>query len=76
MKVATVEGQQLGEIDAVIPMARRTNVIQIGELLIPAVSEFVKDIDLEATGTDDLGEADSRDDRIAVLDRNAKIPGA
>jgi 16S rRNA processing protein RimM len=46
LKVVTVEGQELGEIDDVIPMPAH-DVIQIGELLIPAVHEFVKDIDFD-----------------------------
>jgi 16S rRNA processing protein RimM len=47
MKVITIEGQELGEVDAVITMPAH-DVIQIGELLIPAVREFVKDIDFES----------------------------
>lgn len=46
MKVVTVEGQELGEVDNVLQMPAH-DVIQIGELLIPAVHEFVKDIDFE-----------------------------
>jgi 16S rRNA processing protein RimM len=47
MKVVTVDGLSLGEIDEVIAMPAH-DVIQIGELLIPAVAEFVKDIDFDA----------------------------
>jgi 16S rRNA processing protein RimM len=47
LKVVTVEGRELGEVDDVIPMPAH-DVIQIGELLIPAVREFVKDIDFDA----------------------------
>ncbi len=47
LNVVTVEGQELGTIDDVIPMPAH-DVIQIGELLIPAIREFVKDIDFDA----------------------------
>jgi 16S rRNA processing protein RimM len=46
LKVVTVEGQELGEVDDVIPMPAH-DVIQVGELLIPAVKEFVTDIDFD-----------------------------
>ncbi|MDR3692494.1 MAG: ribosome maturation factor RimM [Fimbriimonas sp.] len=45
--VTTVDGILLGKIDDVVTMPAH-DVIQIGELLIPAVKEFVKDVDLEA----------------------------
>ena len=47
LKVVTNEGRELGEIDDVIPMPAH-DVIQIGELLIPAVKEFIKDIDFDS----------------------------
>ena len=47
LEVVTVEGQELGVVDDVIPMPAH-DVIQVGELLIPAVREFVKDIDFDA----------------------------
>lgn len=46
LKVVTVEGRELGEIDDIIPMPAH-DVIQIGSLLIPAVREFVKDVDFD-----------------------------
>ena len=47
MKVVTTEGRELGEVDDVLDMPAH-DVLQIGELLIPAVKEFVTDIDLDA----------------------------
>lgn len=47
LRVITTDGLELGEIDDVISMPAH-DVIQIGELLIPAVLEFVKDVDLDA----------------------------
>jgi len=44
--VVTVDGRELGVVDDIIPMPAH-DVIQIGELLIPAVREFVKDIDFD-----------------------------
>jgi len=46
LTVTTVEGQELGVIDDVIAMPAH-DVIQIGELLIPAVLEFIKDVDFD-----------------------------
>ena len=46
LKVVTDEGQELGEVDDVLEMPAH-DVLKIGELLIPAVKEFVKDIDLD-----------------------------
>jgi len=46
LKVITVEGKELGEVDDVIPMPAH-DVIQVGTLLIPAVREFVKEIDFD-----------------------------
>jgi 16S rRNA processing protein RimM len=45
LKVTTVEGKALGVIDDVLPMPAH-DVIKIGDLLIPAVAEFVKEVDL------------------------------
>jgi 16S rRNA processing protein RimM len=47
MKVVTVEGEELGEVDDVLPMPAH-DVLQVGEILIPAVKEFVKMIDFDA----------------------------
>jgi 16S rRNA processing protein RimM len=47
LQVVTVEGTELGEVDDVLPLPAH-DVLQIGELMIPAVKEFVKDVDLEA----------------------------
>ena len=47
LKVVTVEGRELGKVTDVIPMPAH-DVIQVGELLIPAVVEFVTDVDLDA----------------------------
>jgi len=47
LKVTTIEGQELGSIEDVIAMPAH-DVIKIGELLIPAVGEFIKGIDLKA----------------------------
>ena len=46
LKVVTTDGQALGVIDEIMPMPAH-DVIKIGELLIPAVKEFVKDIDFD-----------------------------
>ena len=46
LKVTTVDGIELGVIDDIIAMPAH-DVIKIGELLIPAVQEFVKDVDLD-----------------------------
>ena len=46
LKVVTDEGQELGEVDDVLEMPAH-DVLKIGELLIPAVKEFVQDIDLD-----------------------------
>ena len=47
LKVTTTDGIELGVIDDIVAMPAH-DVIKIGELLIPAVEEFVKEIDLEA----------------------------
>ena len=47
LRVVTVEGQELGVVDQVMPMPAH-DVIVVGALMIPAVAEFVTDIDLEA----------------------------
>lgn len=46
LRVFTVEGEELGEVDDVIDMPAH-EVLQIGEILVPFVSEFVKDVDLD-----------------------------
>jgi 16S rRNA processing protein RimM len=46
LRVVTVEGHELGEVDNVLDMPAH-DVLQVREVLIPAVKEFVKDIDLE-----------------------------
>ncbi len=47
LKVTTDDGIELGVIDDIIAMPAH-DVIKIGELLIPAVQEFVSDVDLDA----------------------------
>jgi 16S rRNA processing protein RimM len=47
LKVVTVDGQELGEVDDVLDMPAH-DVLKAGEILIPAVKEFVKDIDFDA----------------------------
>jgi len=46
MKVVTTEGKELGEVDDVIGNPAH-DILQIGEILIPVVKEFIKDIDLD-----------------------------
>lgn len=46
LDVFTVEGEPLGRVDDVLAMPAH-DVLQVGEILIPAVKEFVKDIDLD-----------------------------
>ncbi|CAN5422609.1 ribosome maturation factor RimM [soil metagenome] len=46
MKVVTVEGQELGEVDDVLETAAH-EILQVGEILIPAIKEFVKDVDFD-----------------------------
>jgi 16S rRNA processing protein RimM len=46
-QVVTSDGRQLGPITDVLVMPAH-DVLQVGSLLIPAVKEFVKQIDLEA----------------------------
>lgn len=47
MKVVTVEGEELGEVDEVLPYPAQ-DVLQVGEIMIPLVKEFVKEVDLDA----------------------------
>jgi 16S rRNA processing protein RimM len=46
LRVVTTDGQELGEVDDVLGTPAH-DILQIGEILIPVVKEFVKDIDLE-----------------------------
>jgi 16S rRNA processing protein RimM len=45
--VVTTDGRELGTVDDVLTMPAH-DVLEIGEILIPVVKEFVKEIDLEA----------------------------
>lgn len=45
-RVVTVEGRMLGTVDDVLALPAH-DVLQVGDVLIPAVKEFVKDIDLD-----------------------------
>ena len=47
LKVVTTDGKELGEVEDVVVMPAH-DVIQVGELLIPAVLEFIKDVDLDS----------------------------
>jgi 16S rRNA processing protein RimM len=46
LRVVTTDGKELGEVDDVLTTPAH-DVLQIGEILIPVVKEFVKDIDLD-----------------------------
>ncbi len=46
LEVFTIEGEALGKIDEVLPLPAQ-DVLKVGEILIPAVKEFVKSIDLK-----------------------------
>ena len=46
LKVVTVEGELLGEVEEVLDYPAH-EVLQIGEILIPLIKEFVKDIDFD-----------------------------
>lgn len=46
LRVVTTDGRDLGEVDDVLAMPAH-DVLQMGELLIPAIQEFVKDVDLD-----------------------------
>ena len=48
LKVTTTDGIELGVIDDIVAMPAH-DVIKIGELLIPAVEEFVKEDDYDDT---------------------------
>jgi 16S rRNA processing protein RimM len=47
LMVVTVAGEKLGAVDDVLIMPAH-DVLQVGEILIPVVKEFVKEIDLDA----------------------------
>ncbi len=47
LTVVTVDGDTLGEVDDVLANPAH-DVLQVGEILIPVVKEFVKDIDLDS----------------------------
>lgn len=44
--VVTVDGKELGEVDEVLELPAH-DVLQVGEILIPVVREFIVDVDLE-----------------------------
>ena len=46
LMVLTVEGRPLGKVDEVLPYPAQ-DVIVVGSIMIPAVKEFVKQVDLE-----------------------------
>jgi len=46
LRVVTTEGRELGEVDDVLALPAQ-DVLQVGDILIPAVKEFVKDVDLD-----------------------------
>ena len=46
MKVVTVDGQELGEVDEVAEYPAQ-DILVIGEIMIPLAKQFVKDIDLD-----------------------------
>ena len=45
--VETTDGERLGAVEDVLCLPAH-DVLQVGEILIPVVKEFVKDIDMEA----------------------------
>jgi 16S rRNA processing protein RimM len=45
-RVVTTDGRDLGEVEEVLGMPAH-DVLQIGEILIPVVKEFIKNIDLD-----------------------------
>jgi 16S rRNA processing protein RimM len=47
LKVRTVDGEALGEVDEVLEMPAH-DVLVIGEIMVPVVKEFVKEVDLDA----------------------------
>ena len=46
LKVVTVEGEELGVVDAIEDYPAH-EILLVGEIMIPLVDEFIKDIDLE-----------------------------
>jgi 16S rRNA processing protein RimM len=46
LSVVTIEGETLGTIDDVMPYPAQ-DVLQVGEIMIPMVKQFVKEVDLE-----------------------------
>lgn len=46
LRVVTTDGRELGEVDEVLPYPAQ-DILKVGELMIPAVKEFVKEIDLD-----------------------------
>ncbi|MCW5936041.1 MAG: 16S rRNA processing protein RimM [Fimbriimonadaceae bacterium] len=47
MTVVTTEGLEIGPLDEVMPFPAH-DVLRIGEVMIPAVNEFVRDIDFDS----------------------------
>ena len=46
MKVVTVSGEELGKVDDVLQYPAQ-DMLEVGELLIPMVEQFVKDVDMK-----------------------------
>ena len=46
LRVVTTEGLELGEVDEVLAYPAH-EVLEVGDMLIPLVKEFVKDVDLD-----------------------------
>lgn len=46
LRAVTSEGEELGEVEDVLPYPAQ-DVLVIGEIMVPLVKQFVKDIDLE-----------------------------
>jgi 16S rRNA processing protein RimM len=47
MRVVTTAGRELGVVDEVLPYPAQ-DILKVGDLMIPAVKEFVKEIDLDS----------------------------
>lgn len=46
LMVVTTGGEELGEVDDVLPYPAQ-DVLQVGEMLIPMVKQFIKEVDME-----------------------------
>ncbi len=66
LMVVTTEGKELGKVDEVLPYPAHDTLV-IGEVMIPMVKEFIKDVDLDKKAITVrlipgmLGEEDSED---------------